>query len=195
MIYVAHRKNSIDELINTPTDQGVEVDIRSAGKELYINHDPFTSGPLFKEWIKHYKHQLLILNVKEEGLEEALITIMNENHISNFFFLDQSFPFIMKWVNKGEIRCAVRISEYENIATAYALSGKAGWAWIDVFNHLPINSDDAQKLKNSGFKLCLVSPELHGRNSDTVIPKLRSQIKAQNISFDAICTKRVDLWR
>ena len=195
MIYVAHRKNSIDELLNTPTDLGVEVDIRSAGKELYISHDPFSSGPLFKEWIKHYQHQLLILNVKEEGLEEALITIMNENHIKNFFFLDQSFPFIVKSVNKGEKRCAVRISEYENIATALTLAGKAGWAWIDVFNCLPITTEDAQKLKNSGFKLCLVSPELHGKDPSVEIPSIRSQIKTQNISFDAICTKRVDLWQ
>lgn len=195
MIFVGHRKNSIDELINTPKNQGVEVDIRSFGKDLCISHDPFTSGPLFKDWIKHYQHQLLILNVKEEGLEEALISIMNEHHISNFFFLDQSFPFLVKWVNRGEMRCAVRISEYENIATALTLAGKALWAWIDTFSHLPISSNDAQKLKDSGFKLCLVSPELHTRDPVIEIPKIHAQIKAQNISFDAICTKRVDLWQ
>lgn len=195
MIFVAHRKNSINELINTPTDQGVEVDIRSYGNDLYISHDPFLLGPHFKDWIKHYQHQLLILNVKEEGLEESLISIMDENKITNFFFLDQSFPFIVKWVNKGEKRCAVRISEYENIATALSLAGKSEWVWVDVFTHLPITSEDAQKLKNNGFKLCLVSPELHGRDPNKEIAKIRSQIKAQKIRFDAICTKRVDLWQ
>lgn len=195
MIFVAHRKNSIDELISTPKERGVEVDIRSANGELYISHDPFSSGPSFKEWIKHFQHQLLILNVKEEGLEQALIQIMDENRVSNFFFLDQSFPFIVKWAKKGESRCAIRISEYENISTAYTLSGEVDWVWVDTFTHLPISAKDAEKLKANGFKLCLVSPELHGRDPTLEIPKIRSQIHAQNISFDAICTKRVDLWQ
>ena len=46
----------------------VQVDIRSKGSQLIIHHDPFSDGEDFEEWINHYKHDTLILNVKEEVL-------------------------------------------------------------------------------------------------------------------------------
>ena len=69
MQIIAHRKNTIAELCETPSHFGVEVDIRSWCDGLTIHHDPFVQGEDFKEWLKHYQHQTLILNVKEEGLE------------------------------------------------------------------------------------------------------------------------------
>ena len=111
---ILHRINTIEALENTPLKYGVEVDIRSFGKDLVIHHDPFEQGQSFDEWIKFYRHGTLILNVKEEGLEEKLISMMKLYSINNFFFLDQSFPFMRKTAINGEKRCAVRISEYES---------------------------------------------------------------------------------
>ena len=38
-----------------------------------------------------------------------------------------------------------------------------------------------------GYKLCLVSPELQGREEDIIV--YRDYLKQQRIRFDAICTK------
>jgi len=56
---------------------------------------------------------------------------MKERGISNYFFLDQSFPFLIKWAKLGEKRLAVRVSEYESIDTALTLQEKAEWIWVD----------------------------------------------------------------
>ncbi len=195
MQIIAHRKNTIAELSQTPSQFGIEVDIRSWGETLTIHHDPFVKGEDFSEWLKYYQHPLLILNVKEEGLESRLIELMKEHGIENYFFLDQSFPFLVKWAKLGEKRLAVRVSEYESIDTALSLKDKANWIWVDCFTHFPLNVNTAKKLKEANFKLCLVSPELQGRNAELEIPELQKLLKVENITPDAVCTKRPDLWQ
>ncbi|MBU9212253.1 phosphatidylinositol-specific phospholipase C/glycerophosphodiester phosphodiesterase family protein [Burkholderia multivorans] len=194
MKLISHRRNTIEELEATPRCYGVEVDIRSHGDALTIHHDPFVPGAPFDEWLAAYKHGTLILNVKEEGLERRLIDMMAEKGLDDFFFLDQSFPFIVKWSNAGERRCAVRVSEFESIETALALAGRVDWIWVDCFTHFPLDSDGAERLKAAGFKLCIVSPELHGRDAVVEIPQLADAIALRNIEADAVCTKRPDLW-
>ena len=134
MNIIAHRINKIEQLKALPNEYGAEVDIRSKGGQLIIHHDPFSDGEDFEEWVKHYNHDMLILNVKEEGLEARLIKLMNDKEITNYFFLDQSFPFLIKWSKAGERRCAVRVSEYEPIETALVLSKKIDWVWVDCFS-------------------------------------------------------------
>ena len=63
MKLIAHRRNSIADLVATPRDLGVEVDIRSRGARLVIHHDPFADGEDFEAWIAQYRHGTLILNV------------------------------------------------------------------------------------------------------------------------------------
>jgi hypothetical protein len=194
MKLISHRRNTIAELRATDPKYGVEVDIRSAGQRLIIHHDPFSVGEFFDEWIDAYRHGTLILNVKEEGLEARLIALMKSKGIVDYFFLDQSFPFLVKWSRAGERRCAVRVSEFESIETALVLAGKVDWVWVDCFTHFPLTYETAQQLKCAGFKLCLVSPELQGRDAEVEVPKLAALLKEQNIDADAVCTKRPDLW-
>jgi hypothetical protein len=97
MNLISHRRNTIAELAATPPQYGVEVDIRSIGERLVIHHDPFVEGVSFDAWIATYRHGTLILNIKEEGLEARLIALMQQHGITDYFFLDQSFPFLVKW--------------------------------------------------------------------------------------------------
>ena len=194
MKFICHRRNTISELLATDSKYGVEVDIRSEGGRLIIQHDPFVAGELFDEWISAYRHGMLILNVKEEGLEARLIALMQSTGIADYFFLDQSFPFLVKWAKAGERRCAARVSEFESIETALTLAGKVDWVWVDCFTRFPLSEQDAARLKDAEFKLCLVSPELQGRDADIEIPQLASLLKERNIVADAVCTKRPDLW-
>ncbi len=195
MIFIAHRRNALQELIATPNEYGVEVDIRSNGDQLIIHHDPLVPGGDFIEWIAAYKHKTLILNVKEEGLEARLISVMQEHGIEDFFFLDQSFPFLVKWAKVGERRCAVRVSEFESIETALSLAGKVDWVWVDCFTRFPLLGNEAKRLQDAGFRLCIVSPELQGRSAEIEISVYANIMKERGISAQAICTKRPDLWK
>ena len=94
----------------------------------------------------------------------------------------------------GMRKCAVRVSEFEAIETALNLSGRVDWIWLDCFTKFPIDGVQASQLKRAGFKLCLVSPELQGRDPTTQIPDLSALLKEQEITPDAICTKRPDIW-
>ena len=194
MKLIAHRRNTIAKLLATDLNYGVEVDIRSLGQQLIMHHDPLVAGESFDEWLNFYEHGTLILNVKEEGLEEQLMEIMAEKDIDDYFFLDQSFPFLVRWANKSKRRCAVRVSEFESIETALTLSGKVDWIWVDCFTHFPLTHKDAQRLKQAGFKLCLVSPELQGRDAESEIPILVGLLNERNIVAEAVCTKRPDVW-
>ena len=195
MMFIAHRRNTVEELKNTPIEYGVEVDIRSNNGRLIIHHDPFEGGADFEGWLQCYQHQTLILNVKEEGLEVRLIELMRQYHIHDYFFLDQSFPFLIKWSKLGERHCAVRVSEFESIETALTLAGKIDWIWVDCFTHFPLSSADAKLLQKSGYKLCLVSPELQGRLAETEIPLLATLLHERSIQVHAICTKHPELWK
>ena len=62
MLRILHRVNSKKELLNTPREFGVEIDIRSNKENLYLHHDPFMNGEDLKGWLEGYNHSGLILN-------------------------------------------------------------------------------------------------------------------------------------
>jgi hypothetical protein len=195
VIIVAHRRNTRADLRATPEHLGVEVDIRSRGDRLLVAHDPFADGEDFRDWILAYRHALLILNVKEEGLEGTLLQIMREREIGSFFFLDQSFPFLLRTARQGERRCAVRVSEYESVETALALGGLVQWVWVDCFTRFPLSAADAARLSAAGMKLCLVSPELQGRHDPQETAALRGHLRAMKLEVAAVCTKYPERWQ
>jgi len=194
MRYIAHRKNTLAELEATPTTYGIEVDIRSFGRELVVHHDPMIDALEFKVWIKAFNHKTLILNVKEEGLEEHLIELMQFYDIEDYFFLDQSFPFLLKYSDSCARRSAIRVSEYESIETALLNRDRASWIWLDCFKNFPISYDEAILLKKFNYKLCAVSPELQGREQKIEIIDFIQSINKKQIPLDAVCTKLPSLW-
>jgi len=192
---IFHRVNTKKDLLRIPSEFGIEVDIRSNGEQLYIHHDPFLNGENFEDWLASYNHAILILNVKEEGLESRLIALMKKYCVDDYFFLDQSFPFLVRTATKGEKRCAIRVSEFENIETAMTLAGKIDWVWVDCFTRFPLTNEDARRLQvDGGFKLCFVSPELQGRTDIEHVKKFIQGIKHLDIKGDAVCTKYPELW-
>lgn len=189
MKLIAHRRNRRHELEATPTEYGVEVDIRSRGSELIMHHDAFVDGEVFDDWLEAYRHGTLILNVKEEGLEDALIARMRARGLEDYFFLDQSFPFLVKTAGAGEPRCAVRVSEFESLDTALTLAGRIRWVWVDCFTRFPLDQAGWARLKSAGFSLCLVSPELQGRWDRAEISGVRRLLGSWGVEPDAVCTK------
>jgi hypothetical protein len=194
MEYIVHRRNTKNLLLDTDKKYGIEIDLRSYKNEIILHHDPFKEGHLFNDWIKHYDHGTLILNVKEEGLEIEVESVLKKACIENYFFLDQSFPFLIYSANRGQKNCAVRYSEFESIETVLSLSKKISWVWVDCFTKYILDYQTSKILNDNGFRICLVSPELQGRDSESEIITVAKTITEQNIFVDAICTKIPNLW-
>jgi hypothetical protein len=194
MIIIRHRINSINELLNIDSDHGVEIDLRSLGQELILEHEPFKNGVKLSEWLRHYNHKYLIVNLKEDGLETKAIDILNDYGIQNFFFLDQSFPSLYKLSRITPEFCSARVSDFEPISSALSL--KPGWLWFDShsgdWDYLRVAF---LALENLNIKTCLVSPELQRVDSDIELVNLKTIIKEMSINFDAVCTKLPHIWR
>ena len=193
-LIICHRKNTIKQLIDTPTEYGVEIDVRSYNNRIILNHDPMKSGEFLDNWLRKYNHKFLIINIKEEGLEKYIIKILKNKKIKDFFFLDQSFPFLIKTLNSNETRCAIRFSEYEDIKTINNLKKKINWVWVDHFSKFPLNKSISNSLKKKNIKICIVSPEIVKKTSIQNLKKLKNSIQKKNIHIDAVCTKNPEIW-
>ena len=194
-IIYKHRVNTIKELCLLPKHYGLEVDIRSNKGELIIDHDPFSDkSTSFSEWIVHYNHKGLILNVKEDGLESHIQKELEKYNILDYFYLDQSFPQVYNLSSAGNHHCSLRISEFESIETVISMQNKIEWVWVDYFTHFPLSKNQVELLKNKGFKLCVVSPELQGYDHN-ICCKLIDKLNDEQISIEAVCTKFPEEWR
>lgn len=195
MEYIAHRINTISELKQTDSDLGVELDLHSYKNKLIINHDPFIDGEDFEEYLTHYKHGTLILNIKEEGLEWKCLELLEKFNVRDYFFLDSSIPIIHKLIQKNNKNVAVRFSKYEPLEFVLNFKNLVNWVWVDCFEDLILNQENFSELKTNNFKICLVSPELQNQNNK--IEDFAQQLKRLNIFPDAICTKKysIELWK
>lgn len=194
MLYIAHRVNTIKKLESIPNQYGVEVDLRSKSSDLIIHHDPFNKGEKFDDWLKSYNHKFLIINIKEEGLEPYIFEKLDKLGISDFFFLDQSFPFIIKFSKMLSRKSSVRFSDFEDIATSVSVSDYVKWVWVDTFDKFPIDEKVIKEFTKYNFKTCICSPELHGKNPNLEIPLITQKLKSLNYKPDAICSKNIDVW-
>lgn len=194
MIIIKHRINSIIDLNSTSREHGVEFDLHSYIDDIVVHHDPFVNGTKFDIWLDHYKHSYMFANIKEEGIEDRVIKKINDKGVKNYLLFDLSFPSIVKLSNSGFTKIALRVSKYEDISTAFKLTGKIDWIWLDMFEDaIPISNEDFKNLQSSGMKICIVSPELHGRNRSS-LSKVKSLIANAGIKPDAVCTKYDNLW-
>jgi len=187
MEYIAHRINRIKALKKIPKEYGVELDLRDFGGRLVLQHEPFMDGEDFAEYLKHYDHGTMILNIKSERIEYKVLELVQKYNIKDYFFLDSSFPMIYSLSKSGEKNIALRFSEFEGIDTILNMKGKIDWIWVDCFSKLPIDNENYNLLKQHGFKFCLVSPELQGQ--DEKIEEYKKYLNDKNIIFDAVCTK------
>lgn len=188
MEFIAHRINSMQDLKSVPVEYGVELDLRDdlTGR-IYIQHNPFESGEDFEEYLGQYNHGTMILNIKSERIELKILELLRKYNIEKYFFLDSSFPMIKLLSDQGENKIALRFSEFEGLDTLFAMQGKIQWVWVDCFSRLPLDRDIYKKIKELGYKICIVSPELQGQPEKLV--EYKEQLRKENIQPDAICTK------
>ena len=186
MEIVAHRINTLEGLKTVPTHFGAEIDLRARGSELYLHHDAFraSGADSFVDYLDAYCHGLLVLNIKEAGIETEVLRLVRERGIERYFLLDVEFPYLYRASRLGERAIAVRYSEDESIETVLTYKERVDWVWIDTNTHLPL--DATVKAQLSGLKTCLVCPERWGRPQD--IPSYTAQLAALDFELDAIMT-------
>lgn len=194
MRFIAHRINKTEELDKLSVEYGVELDLRDdLNGRIYIQHNPFEPGEDFEDYIKHYHHGTMILNIKSERIELKILDLLEKYKIKDYFFLDSSFPMIFLLSEKGEHNIALRLSEYEGMDTIRHMVGRVNWIWVDCFTKIPIGKNELEELKSMGYKTCFVSPELQGRDKE--IEEYKNYLRSQGMQFDAICTKSYNIRR
>jgi len=188
MYFIAHRINNINQLKKVNNQFGIEIDIRDQGGNLVVVHDPFKKGAKLDQFLRSYKHKILIANIKSERIEEKVIELFRKHKVKNYFFLDSSFPKIIDLIKKKFNKIAIRVSHYEGMYSAKKLKGKAKWIWYDTFNGLPSNLKELTYLKKKlKYKICIVCPELHKIKLNKKSKKFILLKKSGLI--DAVCTK------
>ncbi|MDA0323520.1 MAG: hypothetical protein O2923_12515 [Verrucomicrobia bacterium] len=184
MEIVVHRANTVAELEAVPPDYGAEIDIRVQGRELILHHEPYQTGERLSDYLDHYRHGLLVLNIKSDGIEDDVVEMVQQRGIARYFLLDVEFPYISRSSRRAKTDAAIRYSEDEDIATVKNFIGKAEWVWIDCVTHLPLTATIVEDLKP--FKTCLVCPERWGRPGD--IPVYQEQMRSLGFEPDAVMT-------
>jgi hypothetical protein len=190
MQLIQHRINTVEQLRQVPPENGVELDIRYYNNELIIHHDPFVPGQNWSDYLAAYQHRFMIANIKSEGVEAEVIRQLAAKNIDNYFLLDVSLPFMIKYIRQGFRKMAIRYSEYEPLEFVQRFQGLVDWVWLDCFTPQPFSAEAYNYLKQH-FNICLVSPELQG-HSDTVLQQFMAQVRQYPV--DAVCTKRVGDW-
>ena len=188
-----HRVNTISALQKIEPTHGVEIDLRTQGGKLILSHDPFVEGELFSEWLKYWRGQSLILNVKEDSLENSVLEHLLQLGITDFFFLDQSYPSIRRTINMGVTKVATRVSDFEDLETS--LKSGSDWVWLDSFSgNWEYLGEAVPALNKNGQKTCLVSPELQRPDSAAELIFLQELIEKRNFEIFSVCTKLPGKW-
>src|SRR5205085_2202041 len=85
MQLIEHRVNTVEKLRGVPPGHGVELDLRDRGERLILQHDPFLDGEDFADYLRHYRHGLMILNVKSERIEPRVLELVRAAGVRDYF--------------------------------------------------------------------------------------------------------------
>jgi hypothetical protein len=197
MNIIAHRgfwtrpedKNTIEAFSKAfNSGYGVETDIRDDRGKIVISHDMPTGSEIpLSDFLALLKGRNLpiALNIKSDGLIQPLKEALEKFKVENFFTFDMSFPESRRYIKQG-LFPFISLSEFH--PTFSALKEYEG-IWLDSFESQWFGTDsivhwlDAAQVK----RICIVSPELHGRPHINLWEKLKLD-KIHHCKHMAICT-------
>ena len=168
---------------------GTETDVRDLDGRLVISHDVARAGCLsFRDFIGLYlrygRGLPLALNVKADGLQELLKAALRKYGIRNYFFFDMSVPDMRHYL-RHKLRVFTRQSEYEREPALYAA---ARGVWLDEFESHWITEREMRRHRRAGKRVCIVSPELHGRSHLREWKHYRAMERRTGIRDVLLCT-------
>lgn len=185
-------QNSLQALVDAvKSGFGVETDFRDFSGNLVISHDLpssemyLTADAFFSEYNHCKSEGRLALNIKADGLQRLLIETLERNKIDRkkYFAFDMSVPDALHFF-KINFPVYTRTSEYEEIPSFLS---RAVGVWVDSFTEKFPQVEVAQKLIDDGYRVTLVSPELHGRSYINIWDEVYSVGLHKNCNFE-LCT-------
>ena len=84
---------------------------------------------------------------------------------------------------------ALRTSDYEHPDTLFQFRNHVNWIWLDCFKNFKISIEIIKKLIILKYKICIVSPTLHGRKISKKDKSFFKKLKRNNIKIDMVCEK------
>ena len=183
---IIHKVNDTRYLSEINPNYGVEFDVRSNNGDLILSHDPVGANDelnFLDDFIKLCEGRLLIANIKEAGIEERVINLL-QSYSEKFFLLDCEMPFLIKNQKKFGKHLSIRYSKLESIETVKNFSQYVKWVWIDTYENL-----DLSKIKNymlDDLNTVLVSPERWDINTDLNI--FIKKLKNEKFKLDYVMT-------
>jgi glycerophosphoryl diester phosphodiesterase len=171
---------------------GTATDVRDRDGSLVISHDPARSGalPLAEFLEQHRAHDPslpLALNIKADGLVPLLAAQLRAHALADYFCFGMSVPEMLRYAAAG-MRFFTRQSELE---PAPAFLDQAEGVWIDGLEREWIDHAVIAGHLHAGRRVCLVSPELHGRDPHGLWRLLETFPLSPSPSL-LICTDLVD---
>lgn len=168
---------------------GAELDVRDYYGRLVVSHDvPDSSSLNFEHFLEIYcnsgKGVLLAFNIKSDGLQDLILSSLNEYSVENYFVFDMSIPDALGYLNAG-LKTFTRESEYETQLSYYE---QADGVWMDEFNNKWITEQRILNHYSNGKKVCIVSPELHSRNHLERWRDYKAMNESMDMSAIILCT-------
>ena len=163
---------------------GTETDVRDIAGTLVISHDMPTGAEITLDQLLNImagRNLPLAMNIKADGMAEALKAKFHEYGHTNWFVFDMSVPDMRNYLKLG-IPTYTRMSEVEQ---APAWLDQAAGVWLDGFDGEWFTNDDIKQLLKSGKQVCVVSPELHGRPPHELWERLKELSAEPNLT---LCT-------
>lgn len=152
---------------------GTETDLRDLGGALVVSHDPPADGALsidalLATYFAHDNRLPLAINVKSDGLQSMLCQVLENRGPANYFVFDMAVPDALGWLRRG-VPAFTRQSELESQPAFYS---QAAGVWLDSFFGEWWDAATVRGHLNAGKNVCIVSPELHGREPRAAWEKL-----------------------
>ena len=171
---------------------GTETDLRDRLGTLVIAHDPADASAMaardfFALHARHHPALPLALNIKSDGLAPLLAPLLEEFSPPDFFCFDLSAPETRRYLAAG-LPVFARQSDCE--PEPLFLNQAAG-IWADAFlDDGWITREALARHLDAGRRVCVVSPELHGRDPQPLWARLAATDLVQSKDF-LLCTDRV----
>lgn len=145
---------------------GTETDVRDRNGELVISHDiPSGKEMTLEAFLDIFGERALPLaiNVKSDGLVMLLNKMMLAKRVKDWFVFDMSIPDTRGYLQAG-IPVFARMSEVEREP---AWLDRAAGIWLDAFSGTWYDIEHVTSLLRINKRVCIVSPELHGRDYES----------------------------
>lgn len=167
---------------------GTETDLRDICGKIVISHDMPKGGEItFEELLKimQGRNLPLALNIKADGLIDEILSLLAKYKHTNYFTFDMSIPDMVVQTEKG----AKVFTGLSDILTRPVLLDKSAGVWLDAFKGVWYDLNTLDGLLKQGKSVCIVSDDLHGRNTDKQWQMLRQYDNIKTNSL-LLCTDK-----